>query len=72
MNGKTNSSIIPKNRGLLQKGKTLFESLKKPPKKVTTSDFKKNPGKALTTLLNPKHIANVLVSRLHQPLFPTK
>ena len=69
---RTNDPMIPKSRGLLQKGKTFFESLKTPPKPVTTSDFKKNPGKAIKTILNPKNVAQKLVSRLYQPTFPEK
>ncbi len=67
MNGKTNSSIIPKSRGLLQKGVKFWKSLKTQPKEVTPKDFKENPVKAITTLLHPRNIANVLVHSAYNP-----
>ncbi len=69
---RTNDPMIPKSRGLLQKGVKFWKSLKTPPKEVTPTDFKKNPGKAIKTILHPRNVAQKLISRLYQPTFPKK
>jgi len=56
---RTNDSMIPKSRGLLQQGQTFLQGLAKSPKKVTWQDVKKNPTDAVKTLVT--NIPNVLV-----------
>ena len=58
MNGKTNGSIVPKKRGLLEKGKGLLKSLAEKPKAISTSDLKKDPWGTIKQLV--KNVPYVL------------